>query len=266
MRDRSVILDLGRTALLHLAEAIESGRVAVPIRASQLRPYLDSRQAEAVAVELEHTRAGGPPRCLVGALQLLAAARAEAQGMTDRVELVWSGLEGAGAVTRDTAVVVQELFFSAKRRVLLSSYAVDRGDKARALLGTLAKRLDEDPGFEVELYVNIHPDGSDRPAQDQIDRFVRSFRKDVWPGVRPPRVWHYPRSLVSSGGLRSSLHAKCIIVDDRRVLVTSANLTDAAQHRNLEAGLLVDDVRLAEDLRRQFEDLEECGELVPLLF
>ena len=56
-------------------------------------------------------------------------------------------------------------------------------------------------------------------------------------------------------GRRASLHAKCVIIDERFSLVTSANLTEAAQQRNIEAGLLVDDPILARSLSSQFEAL-----------
>ncbi|NCX99490.1 MAG: phospholipase, partial [Planctomycetia bacterium] len=39
------------------------------------------------------------------------------------------------------------------------------------------------------------------------------------------------------GESRASLHAKCVIVDRGRALVTSANFTDAAQRKNIEVGV-----------------------------
>jgi phosphatidylserine/phosphatidylglycerophosphate/cardiolipin synthase-like enzyme len=47
--------------------------------------------------------------------------------------------------------------------------------------------------------------------------------------------------------------------------VTSANLTEAAQERNIEAGVLVEDEGLAHRLRLQFDGLIERGELRSLL-
>jgi phosphatidylserine/phosphatidylglycerophosphate/cardiolipin synthase-like enzyme len=39
--------------------------------------------------------------------------------------------------------------------------------------------------------------------------------------------------------------AKCIVLDDARLFVTSANFTEAAPERSIEAGLLIDDPSLA---------------------
>lgn len=43
------------------------------------------------------------------------------------------------------------------------------------------------------------------------------------------------------------MHAKCVIVDHRICLITSANFTPAAQECNIEVGVLV---REAEQVRR----------------
>jgi phosphatidylserine/phosphatidylglycerophosphate/cardiolipin synthase-like enzyme len=40
------------------------------------------------------------------------------------------------------------------------------------------------------------------------------------------------------------LHAKCIVVDGRHALVTSANSTEAASQRTIEAGVLLVDTGL----------------------
>ncbi|MGH9321370.1 MAG: phospholipase D-like domain-containing protein [Vicinamibacteria bacterium] len=61
-----------------------------------------------------------------------------------------------------------------------------------------------------------------------------------------------------------SLHAKCVVVDDRLSLVTSANFTEAAHWRNIEAGVLVDDPRFAVNLRSQFDRLIAEGLLLRL--
>lgn len=50
----------------------------------------------------------------------------------------------------------------------------------------------------------------------------------------------------------ASLHAKCVVVDERWVLVTSANFTDRGQTRNVEVGVLLDDAGFAGVLEAQF--------------
>ena len=43
-------------------------------------------------------------------------------------DLVWTGPEAPGSHSRDTAVVVEELFSNAQRQVLVSSFVVRQGD------------------------------------------------------------------------------------------------------------------------------------------
>ena len=53
----------------------------------------------------------------------------------------------------------------------------------------------------------------------------------------------------------ASLHAKCIVVDERYTLIGSANFTARGQTRNVEAGALIDDPRFASRLLVQFNGL-----------
>ena len=55
-----------------------------------------------------------------------------------------------------------------------------------------------------------------------------------------------------------------MVVDDERALVTSANFTEAAHDRNIEAGVLLDDPRQASALRRRFDALIRRGVLLLL--
>jgi phosphatidylserine/phosphatidylglycerophosphate/cardiolipin synthase-like enzyme len=57
------------------------------------------------------------------------------------------------------------------------------------------------------------------------------------------------------------LHAKAMVVDDERVLVTSANFTEAALDRNIELGLLVQDRAMADSIKAHFQGLVESGGL-----
>lgn len=79
------------------------------------------------------------------------------------------------------------------------------------------------------------------------------------PGFPLPEVYHDPRSLATEATKRSSLHAKCVIVDRRVAFVTSANFTEAAQERNIEAGVVVRSPRFAARLADHFGALADAG-------
>jgi phosphatidylserine/phosphatidylglycerophosphate/cardiolipin synthase-like enzyme len=48
------------------------------------------------------------------------------------------------------------------------------------------------------------------------------------------------------------MHSKCVIIDGKEALVTSANFTGNAQRTNLEAGVLVKDRLMVKRLRTYF--------------
>ena len=90
---------------------------------------------------------------------------------------------------------------------------------------------------------------------------VALFFQLLWPfaGARP-QVFFDPRT-VSQGSL-VSLHAKCVVVDHRYSLITSANFTERGQSRNFEAGVEIDDEAFAMSLARQWQNLVDEGVVV----
>ena len=259
----SALRRLGRPAMSVLAGALEAGGVSPPFRRSQLQGSVSDELLEDVLGELSQlSESGMAPAHIAHMLRLLAEERTAAQAIADRIALVWSGTEVMAGASRDTAVVVQELFREAKESVLIASYALDTGSKAKALFGHLAARMDAEPDLQVRLFVNVHRKHRDMTADAVLLReFADTFRDKIWPGERLPQVFHDPRSLATEGTVRACLHAKCIVIDDDRALVTSANFTEAAHERNIEAGTVITDTILARALKAQFDTLVDHGAL-----
>jgi phosphatidylserine/phosphatidylglycerophosphate/cardiolipin synthase-like enzyme len=245
---------LSPVALNDLANALDAGSLTAPYAPLQLRRLGCGGDSDRIASDLSRLASlGMPPPALAAALRLVAAERQAGQQTSDRTELVWTGPETRAGRGRDTAVVVRELFESAENNVLVATFALFQG---RQLLEQLARRMDERRGLQVKLFVNVaRPYGDTTPEAAIVKTFADDFLRDHWPGPRLPIVYYDPRSLATAPGPRSSLHAKVVVVDDARAFVTSANLTEAAQERNIEAGVLVDSHPFAESLRLQFEAL-----------
>jgi phosphatidylserine/phosphatidylglycerophosphate/cardiolipin synthase-like enzyme len=74
-----------------------------------------------------------------------------------------------------------------------------------------------------------------------------------------PEVYYDPRSLETDGGQRSSLHAKCVVVDRSVAFISSANFTEAAQKRNIEIGVLIRSASFAERIDSHFDALAASG-------
>ena len=124
--------------------------------------------------------------------------------------------------------------------------------------------MDETAEVRVTLLLNIQRKRGDTTAADQlVRRFADRFWTTDWPGSSRPRVFYDPRALEPDGPT-GVLHAKAVVVDDKTVFVTSANLTEAALDRNIELGLLVRDHALAVSISAHFRTLIEKGLLLPL--
>jgi len=177
------------------------------------------------------------------------------------VELVTSGPDVTGT-TRDTGVVLRELFAAGERRVLVVGFAVRQG---REIFAALADRMRHRPDLAVRLCLDIRRAPGDATRSDALlRRFAERFVRHEWPGPQLPDLFYDPRSLTDGETHRASLHAKCVVVDGIRALIGSANLTEAAQLRNIEIGVLVSGA-IAEAVERHFDALVAGGHLQQLL-
>jgi hypothetical protein len=262
MRDALPVLS--SSALDALAEAAERGALVAPFGALQIGRLVPlAERAEAVRLVTVLHAAGIAGGALAVTLRLAEQARRAGEGRP-QPSLVWSDLDLAGS--RDTAVVCNELFRGACESVLVSTFnlghrASEGAEPGNPVLRPLAKRMTEVESLKVRLFVNLRRlDAMAHASSREVeDAFIRWFRRDVWPWEVVPEVYYDPRSLASQGESSACLHAKCVVVDDQRAFVTSANLTEAAHGRNIEAGALLLDPVFARTLRTQFESLIERG-------
>lgn len=245
-----------------IASALRDGRLAPQPTPLALRGYCGRDRAEWLAASLGRMQAGGAT--LAEFVDLLALERDRVAAARGSIDLVWTGPEVEGMHNRETGAVVRELFSSAKRSVLAVGYAIHQG---KDVFAALAASLDRDPSLEVRMVVDIQRAWGDTAVEhDLVARFANEFRRDEWPGSTLPAVFYDPRSLALDTEQRSSMHAKCVVVDRSVALVTSANFTAAAQKRNFELGLLVRDSDLAGTVWDHFDALVRAGVLRPLTF
>jgi hypothetical protein len=259
----SPFLHLSRSSLLNLAFSLEVGRLHPPYSEVKLSGSLGPDIDQPVIDELQHlNHQGMAPEHIAYVLRVMSQERQNTQLMRDRTELVWTG--ESPEFMRDTHAVVRDLFATTHQRILISSYSIDRGQKAQALFGPLAQQMDEHPNLEAQLYLNVPRRFGDTQASEYLLRdFAISFRQ-AWPGDRLPQLFYDPRSLSSDFHQRACLHAKCIVSDNERVFITSANFTEAAHRRNIEAGVLFTDANLAQTLSGQFQHAVVSDRLRPL--
>ena len=248
----SVALGLSRVPLPVLAavlEALDERRLDGPVTETGLVANGFGSLAVAIADAL-----GGLDRdaaCVV--LRLVIAERVHRP--PPHLSLVWTGPEARASVSRDTGLVVRDLFAGAQRTVIVGGYSFDRAEILEPLHAVMRDRC-----VTTLLFLDIESKATSAQAAEALAiATVDAFFRDVWTfGAPKPDVYYDPRTAMK-GPPWASLHAKCVVVDDARALITSANFTDRGQTRNIEAGVLIDDRGFAEELAGQWRQLVAGG-------
>jgi phosphatidylserine/phosphatidylglycerophosphate/cardiolipin synthase-like enzyme len=255
-------LDLER-----LLSSIERGRVALPLTIAQL----DASGLGVLTPHIESLLSLDRGACCA----VLRAVLAERGGRgASPLELVWTGPDVDGGQARYTAVIVRELFERARKHVIIGGYSFDHGE---ALFAPLYKVMVEH-GVKVDVFVDIGQMDTSlrrwaraerrdmrerlkllRAARDQsnaeyANAVVAWFLDAQWPFGDPKPAVHFD-ARTAHARARVSLHAKCLIVDHRWALITSANFTERGHSRNIEAGVVINDAAFATKLATQWMGL-----------
>ncbi|MFO0646575.1 MAG: DISARM system phospholipase D-like protein DrmC [Polyangiales bacterium] len=192
-------------------------------------------------------------------IDALAAERDRAERSRDDIELAWTGPDALGTECRDSARVLEELFDRATASVLLVGYNLRPG----AHFDALARAARRHPSLRVEVFAHVFVD-KHATVTEALAAHDAELRATL-AGVPLGQVRAHRPSLALielARERRFSAHAKCVTVDDRRVLVTSANFSFSAQEKNIELGVALDDPRLAARVRAQFVTLVKRGDMV----
>lgn len=255
-------IKLSNTDLQTLIAGLRSKRISEPSSELQLSRVISASLVPTVAAGFsELASLGFTSEQAVAVLELLSKDRSAGQSSEPPIDLVTSGPEAPGISNRDTSVVVRELFAHAQTSVLVVGYAIYQGQR---VFEALAKQMEENLDLDVKLFLNIsRPDRDKTPSAILVSRYAQQFKDKQWPGAcRLPEVYYDPRSVADEEPVRSSLHAKCVVVDAKQVFVSSANFTEAGQQRNIEVGLKIESAWLAQRLTRHFQLLHEHGLVV----
>lgn len=164
-------------------------------------------------------------------------------GRLDRrtVDLVWTGPEVPGSISRLTSEVVADLIDHAHSDVLLVSYAMHNEPTLTAAVSRAVDR-----GVFVQI---LHERSIDNPH----------FRGATvpFPGL-PVRRLCWPLDQRPPG---ASMHAKVLVIDRETTLIGSANITGTAMLRNIECGVLIHDPKIAGEIVDAITGLTESNKL-----
>lgn len=246
-----------------LAAAMRTSRLDMPFTDVAVRRFYSGRLFSEVVRTLDRLAVDGmSTRHIALVLESIVSTRFQSPVADDMVELVWTGPESTNISNRDTGVVVRELFGTATTDVVVVGFAVYQG---KDVFHSLVERMARVTSLRVRLFLDIRRRyGDTTRSTDLVWQFINHFRSTDWPGEKLPEIFYDPRSLDENQEKRSSMHAKCVVVDRRLSLVTSANFTEAAQTRNIEVGTLVRSETFSRSLVNHFESLVTTGDLVSI--
>lgn len=239
--------ELPPAALSALVSALESGEANWNL--DRLAATQVMRERLRRLKELQVQRLGIDGAAIALALQ--AAAHAVATTIDEQhVEIAWTGPATEAVPVRRVDQVVYDMIDSAQDEVLLVTYAAYKAERALRALRDAADR-----GVHLKLVIELAQESGGKISFDGFQAFrtaLPSAQVFYWPLDRRKR---------NASGSYGSMHAKCLVVDRSRAIVSSANLTDYALEANMELGLLVERA-LAVRLVEHFDQLIVRGELI----
>ncbi|MGD0950047.1 MAG: DISARM system phospholipase D-like protein DrmC [Candidatus Binatia bacterium] len=251
---------LPTAALRALAASLRSGPLSLGVSHHAVTQIAGPVAAEVEVCLQSFHDIGMSPAQIALIAEAIADARERTIDPAKIIELVISGPDVPGVPTSDTAATMRTLISEAMREILLVGYAVHN---AQSLFAPLAARMAASRALRVVFCLDIPRRPGDTSLDSEIvRRFALEFRGKHWPWPLVPDLFYDPRSLSADHEHRSSLHAKCVIVDRSAALITSANFTQAAQQRNIEVGLLIRHPPIIERLACYFDGLIDTQQLV----
>jgi hypothetical protein len=206
--------------LEQLLAAVERGRLECPFTESDLVDSGFRGDTADVVEALRRVDASG----VIAVLRVAIAERVHRP--PPRLDLVWTGPETKASIARDTGLVVQQLFESARNSVIVGGYTFDTPEFLKPLHDVMI-RHDVKAAFFVDIDGATRPDDAERFATAAIDRFFR----EVWTfGLPKPDVFYDPRTAIRGdipGHEWVTMHAKCIVTGAAGSFWTMASLTAA---------------------------------------
>ncbi|WP_231155947.1 DISARM system phospholipase D-like protein DrmC [Streptomyces sp. CNZ748] len=164
-----------------------------------------------------------------------------------RVRTVWSGPSTPGVPVRATAQVLVDVIGEAREELLAMTYAARPYPALTRALTAAVER-----GVSVHVVVEtLTGAGGLLRGQEPAEAFASV------PGVT---LWHWA-TRDPARHAHSRQHAKVAIADRRTLFLGSANLTESAARRNLEAGVLVSGGEAPKRAAEHIVELQRMGDL-----
>lgn len=153
----------------------------------------------------------------------------------------WSG---------DLLAKMKEMLQRAEKEILITSPHIYYTDwltaELQPLMGRNIKfRIITWPSYKREMYRNVEEVQEDKKQYFTLKRFLEMFPS-------------------GSVRLNDNIHAKMIVIDEREVLITTANLSQTGLYENYEVGVYAENSDLAKQAKEFFETVWNSEDTVEL--
>lgn len=161
-------------------------------------------------------------------------AQAMQQDTSDKVSLVVTAPPSFSINARTTMNVVSSMIEGAESSILITGYSLS--SYFADLVDTIIQKSQS--GVFVKFFVN------DIDSQDSFEKLLRYKGRFL-------KIYNYKKQEDSM----AALHAKVISVDQKKTLITSANLSYHGQQGNIELGMLAESKKIAKQIDDVFTKL-----------
>lgn len=168
------------------------------------------------------------------------------------IELVWTGPAPGNTTFRRTDQALLDLIRTTQRELYVVTFAAYKIPILNEAVLAAARR-----GVEIHLVFESQDAGKTAFAAikamgEELEALSNVY---IWPPEKRPK---------DASGRHGSLHAKCAVSDDTKLLISSANLTEYALSMNMELGVLVRGGKIPGRVKGHLKQLIVEGTLTPV--
>ena len=155
---------------------------------------------------------------------------------SEKSELVVTAPNSFDLRTRKTKTVIEELIKNAEKSITLTGYSIS--DYFSEMLDILVKKGTQ--GLYINLYIN------------DLDKHRERIDKLLLYSGRFIKIYSYNRQ---NEDKMAALHAKIIVVDDKKAFISSANLSYHGMKGNIEMGILIESIEKSKKIQETLKIL-----------
>jgi phosphatidylserine/phosphatidylglycerophosphate/cardiolipin synthase-like enzyme len=188
------------------------------------------------------------PETLSYLIEMASFVHREKEKKETKISPVWTGPSfSSSPIKNKTFETVKSMFLAAEKEIVIVGYTFSLEN---TVVNSLVIELINASKRGCRINIIFHANSTNKK------RILESWPKDV----RLPQLYYWQDK--KREGFTTSLHSKLICVDQKQLLVTSANFTLNGLERNIETGILIQDDESVRQIWEQFRSLLSEKEII----